>query len=116
VSTIGIDLDLGGALEVLPADSAIACYRLVQEALNNVVRHSGASRAKVAVIKRDGNIEVEILDDGKGIDYDPASTLDGHFGLLGLQERIHAIGGTFTFGRGVDNLYKGTRVCARLPA
>jgi two-component system sensor histidine kinase UhpB len=108
---IKIELDVNGTLDVLPKDSMIACYRLVQEALNNVVRHSAATRAKVALHRADAQLAVEVLDDGKGIDYDPSSQ-DGHFGLLGLQERIHAIGGTFSFGPASGG---GTRIEARLP-
>jgi signal transduction histidine kinase len=110
---IRIDLDLVGALEVLPADSAIACYRLVQEALNNVVRHSGAEKARVKIERAGDRLDVEIADDGAGIDYDPQAKLDGHYGLMGLEERIRAIGGTFGFGRGERG---GTRLTARLPA
>jgi signal transduction histidine kinase len=110
---VAIELKLAGPLEVLPADSAIACYRLVQEALNNVVRHSGASHARVSLARAQDQLDVEIVDDGRGIDYDPSAAADGHFGLMGLEERIRAIGGSFSFGRVESG---GTRLTARLPA
>jgi signal transduction histidine kinase len=110
---VAIDLKLEGQLEVLPADSAIACYRLVQEALNNVLRHSGATHAKITLERAGDQLDVEVFDDGKGIDYDPNSVSDGHFGLMGLEERIRAIGGSFSFGRAESG---GTRLKARLPA
>ena len=107
-----IDLEVGEAIDPLPSDTAIACYRLVQEALNNVVRHSGAGRARVRLFRREARVEVEIVDDGKGLDYDPHAKLDGHFGLYGLQERVGALGGTFSVGK---NEGGGTRLAARLP-
>jgi signal transduction histidine kinase len=108
-----IELALSGALEVLPADSAIACYRLVQEALSNVLRHSGASAAKVSLQRTGDHLDVEIVDDGKGIDPDAPVDTGGHFGLMGLEERIRAIGGSFSFGPIQSG---GTRLSARLPA
>jgi signal transduction histidine kinase len=108
-----IELALSGALEVLPADSAIACYRLVQEALNNVLRHSGASAAKVSLERTGDHLDVEIVDDGKGIDPEAADAAGGGSGLMGLEERIRAIGGSFSFGPVETG---GTRLSARLPA
>jgi two-component system sensor histidine kinase UhpB len=109
---VAVELQLDANLGTLPADAAIACYRMVQEALNNVVRHSGASNAKVVLARAEKQLAVEVSDDGKGIEYDPAAPLDGHFGLMGLQERIHAIGGKFTFRKGERG---GTRVAAEIP-
>jgi signal transduction histidine kinase len=111
-SGLSIDLALQGDFEVLPGDSVIACYRLVQEALTNVVRHAQARRAVVELSRADAGLSVVVTDDGKGIEYDPQAT-DGHYGLLGLEERIRAIGGEFSVGRGDAG---GTRVRASLPA
>jgi len=109
---LDVALAIEGSLERLPADSTIACYRLVQEALNNIMRHSGAKKAAVRLLRSADHLEVQITDDGKGFDYDPAAKLDGHFGLLGLEERIRAIGGRFEFGR---NQPTGTRLTAQFP-
>jgi two-component system sensor histidine kinase UhpB len=110
--TLDVQLAIEGSLDRLPADSTIACYRLVQEALNNIVRHSGAQEARVRLKRSTERLEIDITDNGKGFDYDPAAQVDGHFGLLGLEERIRAIGGTFEFGR---NQPSGTRLHAELP-
>lgn len=110
---IAIDVDVGGNVDVLPADTLITCYRLVQEALNNVVRHSGAARAAVRLERDAARLEVSVVDDGRGIDYTPATAQDGHFGLLGLEERINALGGRFSVRRRPEG---GTRVAATLPA
>ncbi len=114
--SLKVGLELQENLDPLPADAAIACYRLVQEALNNVVRHSGASEVQVKLGRERDRLQVEVTDDGRGIDYDPDAQLDGHFGLMGLQERIRALGGTFQFGPGArTGQTKGTRVTAEIP-
>jgi two-component system sensor histidine kinase UhpB len=113
---VEIACDVTGNLERLPADSVIACYRLVQEALNNVVRHANARHAEVTLRRDENRLTVTVTDDGLGIRYDPNSPeaiRDGHFGLVGMQERIRAIGGTLRYGPPPDR--KGTRVQAELP-
>ena len=113
---IAVDCRIEGDVDSLPADSVIACYRLVQEALNNVVRHANASSAHVSLTRGQNNLVVTVTDDGRGIRYDPSApeaTRDGHFGLVGMQERIRAIGGTFRYGPPPDK--RGTQICAELP-
>jgi signal transduction histidine kinase len=113
---IDIACSVDGDVDRLPADSVIACYRLVQEALNNVVRHANAKRAEVHLTRDDKRLTVVVTDDGRGIRYDPSApeaTRDGHFGLVGMQERIRAIGGTFRYGPPPDK--RGTQICAELP-
>ena len=113
---IEIACDVQGDVDRLPADSVIACYRLVQEALNNVVRHANAQRAEVLLRRDADRLTVEVTDDGRGIRYDPSApeaTRDGHFGLVGMQERIRAIGGTFRYGPPPDR--RGTQIRAELP-
>lgn len=111
-----IACDVVGEVDRVPADAVIACYRLVQEALNNVVRHANASRAEVSLKRDDARLTVTVTDDGRGIRYDPSSpdtARDGHFGLLGMQERIRAIGGTFKYGPPPDK--RGTQIHAEFP-
>jgi signal transduction histidine kinase len=88
----------------------------VQEALNNVVRHADAKRAEVSLHRNADRLTVTVTDDGRGIRYDPSSPdtqRDGHFGLLGMQERIRAIGGTFKYGPPPD--HRGTQIHAEFP-
>jgi signal transduction histidine kinase len=68
-------------------------YRVVQEALSNVVKHADATRAEVVVLEDDGIVEVVVRDDGHGFDPEQKST---GFGLLGMQERAALIDGTIT--------------------
>jgi signal transduction histidine kinase len=66
-----------------------AAYFVVSEALANVARHSGAERAAVSVVRDDGILLVEVRDDGRG-----GASSEGGSGLLGLEERVGALGGT----------------------
>ncbi len=75
----------------LPAEVEIALYRVVQEALTNVARHSGASRASVVVGLLDDRVRVVIEDDGRG--FDPERVDPQRLGLTGIRERVWLIGG-----------------------
>jgi signal transduction histidine kinase len=83
-------------------------YRLVQEALTNVVKHADASSARVTVGFDDGHVVVEVSDDGGGFDPEAATT---GFGLAGMRERAYLAGGTLEVSSSRD----GTLVRARLP-
>lgn len=86
-----------------------AVYRLVQEALNNVSKHSMARRADVTVRALRGAIEIEVRDDGVG--FEPTLVREG-FGLVGMRERAALLGGTLE----VDSTRgAGTRVRAEIP-
>jgi signal transduction histidine kinase len=113
---IEIACDVRGEVDRVPGDAVIACYRLVQEALNNVVRHADAKRAEVTLHRNSDRLTVTVTDDGRGMRYDPSSpdvARDGHFGLIGMQERIRAIGGTFRYGPPPDK--RGTQIHAEFP-
>ena len=77
----------------LPGDVGIALFRIVQEALNNIVKHAAAHAIIVRARRLDGAlIEVEINDDGKGLTrQDLCKT--GHWGVLGMHERLRSLGG-----------------------
>ncbi|WP_066941494.1 sensor histidine kinase [Microtetraspora fusca] len=95
----------------LPGGVDLAVYRIVQESLTNVIRHAGASRAHVTIGITDRDVLVEVADDGAGV---PAGApLREGNGLVGMRERVMAIGGEFTAGPAEG---KGFRVQARLPA
>ena len=82
----------------LPHEVELALYRIAQEALNNVLRHSKAQHAALQIDFADKEIKLEINDDGIGFEM-PKSPTDfapnGHFGLLGMRERADLIGGRF---------------------
>lgn len=97
--------DLGSAL---PPDVEVAIYRVVQEALTNVVRHAGATHVRVDVERRDRDVMVAVEDDGRGLD----GTRLPQLGLLGMRERVTAVGGRLEVGSGAQG---GTRVEATMP-
>ncbi|NUT32790.1 MAG: sensor histidine kinase [Hamadaea sp.] len=94
-----------GSARDLPPDVQLAAYRLVQEALTNVVKHSGASRADVSLAWGPRELSVTVEDDGHG----PGADGGGH-GLIGIRERVTAAGGTVETG--VAGQGRGFRVAA----
>jgi two-component system sensor histidine kinase UhpB len=91
--------------ELPPVDDALelSAYRIVQEAVTNVVRHAEATRGRIVIAVREGTLMLTIADNGKG-----AETLmrEGHYGVRGMQERAAAHGGSVSFqpasGRGLE--------------
>jgi signal transduction histidine kinase len=92
----------------LTADLETTVYRLLQEALTNVVKHSGARHVRVAVIIDTGAVSLEVHDDGTGF---PVDAQTSGFGLTGMRERVSLASGTLQ----IDSGENGTRVHARLP-
>jgi signal transduction histidine kinase len=88
---IEVDVDLRGLEAALPDDLQIALYRAVQEALTNVVRHSGAEGVSIVATVQDGRIRLVVDDDGRGFD---ASAPTDRLGLAGIRERVELLGGT----------------------
>jgi signal transduction histidine kinase len=108
----GVDVDVHLDVPRGQLDGAIdaAGYRIVQESLTNVIRHSGAHRASVSCRIRDGQLEIVIADDGRG---GTATRADlGGTGLLGMRERTALLGGQLSSGDGEDG---GFVVRAQLP-
>lgn len=85
----------GFTSERLPTVVETALYRVVQEAMTNIVRHAHATRVDVLLERRDDRVIVMIEDDGVGFDLSQV-THGEHFGLLGLRERAEALGGSLT--------------------
>ncbi len=87
----GIQIDVHlDALPILPDEVEIALYRIVQEALVNVARHSGATAASVTAARSGGELRLVIEDNGRG--FDPSGPTRRH-GLLGMSERMALLGG-----------------------
>ncbi|MEV3931847.1 histidine kinase [Streptomyces sp. NPDC053728] len=97
----------------LPAAVDLAAYRIIQEALTNVRKHAGTgAKAEVSVVRVGGTAEVTVLDNGRGAGPLPAQADGGRHGLLGMRERVTALGGTLTAGPRYGG---GFRVHAILP-
>src|SRR3989441_5253768 len=115
-----VELELPPDLGDCGLPTKIAIYRILQEALANGHRHSGASRQRLTVDRRGSAIALTVSDDGKG--FDPqrvlASEADvgvegGHFGLRGIQDRVAMLGGTFAIDSAPG---RGTSLTVTLPA
>jgi len=92
----------------LPAAVDLAGYRIVQESLTNVIRHAGASYARVEIVYGEQDVSVTVSDNGHA----PAATISEGRGLVGMRERAMAVGGTFVAGPAPA---EGFRVHAVLP-
>ena len=90
---ITVSLDLAAQDQVISDDLSIALFRITQESLTNVARHSRAAHATIDLSLEDDVLVLTIQDNGQGVDHDQGS---GGFGLLGIRERAKAVGGTFT--------------------
>jgi PAS domain S-box-containing protein len=97
--------------EKLPRDVGTAVFRVVQEALTNVARHAEARRVDVELEQDQGDLVLEVRDDGKGLR--PEDVADPRsLGLLGMRERVRRLGGTASFLRRPEG---GTTLVFRLP-
>jgi signal transduction histidine kinase len=104
---VRVDVRFSGEQRPVPADIDLSAYRIVQEALTNVVRHAGTGRCRVAIDYGDEELSVEVVDDGCG-----TSESDHGFGLIGMRERVGLLGGHLSIGPRPEG---GFRVAARLP-
>ena len=107
-SDIEVDVQSDIVSDHLPDEYRICIYRLVQEALSNAVRHSGAKNAKVIVQQSAKSITVQVTDDGRG--FNPQHTRG--LGILGMEERVKRLGGTLTVDSSAGH---GVTVAAELP-
>jgi signal transduction histidine kinase len=97
-SGLAVDLSVETPSYEVPSGISLSAYRIVQEALTNVLRHAGAARARVDVRHEDGSIAIEVSDDGRGLAAiaDPNNGA-GH-GISGMRERVTVYGGTLHTG------------------
>jgi signal transduction histidine kinase len=107
---VEVELSVIGPQRPLPAGVELSAYRIVQEALTNVIKHSGSDRASVVLRYGSERLEVEIRDHGTG-DAQSGMPRSGH-GLVGMRERVALFGGSLEAGP-VNG--RGYRVLATLP-
>ena len=97
------------------ANLATACFRVVQEALTNVLRHAQAHQVRIELAHKEGLLEVAIQDDGVGFEVDKTShraASTDHLGLLGMKERVEILEGTLQID---SQPGQGTRIRVSLP-
>ncbi len=113
-SGIDVDLSVDDAVDRPARDVELALFRVLQEALNNVHRHSGSATATVRLTRSEGAIVLEVEDQGSGFEgaEHPESLPAGGLGLMSMGERLRAIGGHLEVVAGPH----GVRVVARAPA
>lgn len=115
-SNINVRLDLPPELGRLSPELETCVFRIVQECLTNVHRHSGSMTAEVRVALKDAEVEVEVRDDGRGISDEKQAELTSAsptgVGVRGMRERVRQLGGVLE----VESSQTGTTVIARLPA
>jgi signal transduction histidine kinase len=96
-SDIGFTCEVDQIDGLLSKEEEISLYRIVQEAINNILKHSGASEASIRIKRAGDEIQVTIADDGRGFMIEPASQAELQkrgFGLTGSAERVRMLGGT----------------------
>jgi signal transduction histidine kinase len=111
-SEIDVDAEIDPLEGVFPPDAEIGVYRIVQEALGNVLRHGEAGRVTIRVRKGAQAVEIVVEDDGKGFDPATLSTARRGMGLSGIAERARILGGHHALRSSPG---RGTRVVVILP-
>jgi len=104
---VKVDVDWHGSREPLPADIDASAFRIIQEAVTNVVRHAGTGQCQVSITQHDGELSIEVTDSGRG-----GSGAGTGYGITGMRERAALLGGDFSAGPRPGG---GFRVTARLP-
>ncbi|SHN42535.1 sensor histidine kinase [Cryptosporangium aurantiacum] len=90
---VRVEVERTGAIRDLPGDLDLSAYRIVQEAVTNVVRHASTDRCRVLLDYRDDALSIEVLDDGPG-----TGAPGTGYGLVGMRERVTLLNGRFTAG------------------
>ena len=112
IRAAGVEVEVhseGDTTTELPPGVEFTAYRIVQEALTNVLKHAGKARASVVLRYEPSTLRIEVTDDGRGVN---GHASDGGHGLMGMRERVGVYGGSFEAGPRVGG---GFRVAASLP-
>jgi signal transduction histidine kinase/ligand-binding sensor domain-containing protein len=96
---------------LLTPDGAIHLYRIIQESINNIVKHGQSTKASVEIWREDGEIHVTVADNGRG--FGPEASVRRGLGLISIAERVRMLGGTHTL---VSTPGRGTTLTVRIPA
>jgi signal transduction histidine kinase len=112
-NTLDIDLAIQGLDGVrLPTEVETALYRIIQEALTNIVRHAEAQTASIFIERNATKVLAVLEDDGKGFDQPSIDWQDGHLGLYGIRERVELLSGQFTIETELEH---GTSLFIEIP-
>ena len=114
-SGMAIELDIAKDVGRLSEETEMALFRIVQECLTNVHRHSGSKNAAIRIARNGGSVSLEVADDGKGVSPDKLAGLRAGrsgVGITGIRERVRHLQGTVE----IDSNESGTRVSVVVPA
>jgi signal transduction histidine kinase len=109
---VQVDVEWLGSREPLPADIDLSAFRIIQEAVTNVVRHAGTDRCLVWIDQQEGYLSIEVTDSGRGAPVSKIGAAGTGYGITGMRERAALLGGDFCAGPHPGG---GFRVAARLP-
>ncbi|HEY2674382.1 MAG TPA: sensor histidine kinase [Rugosimonospora sp.] len=104
---VRVEVRWRGDRRPVPGDIDLSAYRIIQEAVTNVVRHAGTGECRVTVERRDAELRIEVLDDGRG-----CAVAGTGYGITGMRERVGLLHGEFSAGPRAEG---GFRVAATLP-
>jgi two-component system, NarL family, sensor histidine kinase UhpB len=111
---IHINLQMAGKLDVLGESLNINIYRIVQEAMNNAIKHAEAKNIEIKLeTTKTGALQLMIKDDGKGMNIHDVDQ-SNHFGLLGMRERVQSFGGSFNVDSEIESK-QGTTINIIIP-
>jgi two-component system NarL family sensor kinase len=115
-SGITVQLDLQAGFARLPQDAETALFRIVQESLSNIQRHSGSDKAVICLRSDASSVSLQVSDQGRGIDRTNVAPGNGKtprlgVGILGMRERMKQLGGNLD----IDSRSSGTTVRATIP-
>src|SRR5271165_607932 len=109
---IAVDLTLSGLdFSTLPSAAQMGLYRILQEALTNVAKHSGAKAVSIRCSRLPTALEVTVIDDGCGFDAKAVAVSSHRLGIQSMRERAAMLGGTVTF----TSQRKGTKILVQVP-
>ena len=109
---VQVDMDWRGSRGPLPADIDLSAFRIIQEAVTNVVRHADTDWCRVWIDQQDGQLLIEVTDGGRGAPVSKTSVAESGYGITGMRERAALLGGDLQAGPRPGG---GFRVAARLP-
>jgi len=109
--SVRLDCNFQGVPDSLPRDVSLCLYRVIQESLQNIIKHSGACNASVDIFGSPSEIRLCIKDEGIGFNADSARQRGG-LGLLSMRERLRLVGGTLAIE---SQPLRGTRIDVIVP-
>lgn len=112
VSSVNFNIQIEDIDGLFSKEKEINIFRIIQECVNNIIKHSAAEKAMITLLKRDAEILIEIFDNGKGFNFNTTKLESKGFGLKSLDNRISFLGGNLEFVSGKE--FK-TQIKVRIP-